>query len=560
MIKSFKKLIFCICLALLPLVLYAQGAASTFGVPFDFPLVLSGNFGELRSNHFHSGVDFKTQGVVGKPIRCVADGYICRASVQPGGYGNALYVMHDNGYMTVYGHLERFPKNIADRIRKFQYDNETFRADIRFAPDEYRVRRGEVLAFAGNSGYSFGPHLHFEVRDSSGEELYDPMRFYATRLNDTIAPRASSFAVYPRAGKGVLCGSNASRVYQAVEGLVKDTIVAWGQVGFGVKALDYMNGTNNKYGVRRIELYANDSLLFSSTMDNFSFAETRLINAWVDYGRYINDGEWFQRLHILDNNPLRALDSSAGDGWLDVNEERYYEIECRLSDYHGNTTIYRMLVLGKKDDIRNDSSHTHELYCFKENYIDYMGMRLFVPNGELFANARLNVRMEEGSSVSPRYSLGGEEYPVWHGADLQIRVDDAHVVDASKLYIRRVTKKGGHSVGGKFRDGWVGANITILGTYEVAADTVAPRLKPVNENVWEKYGKVVIAMSDRETSVSSFKGTLNGSFVLFKYSSKNGRLTLDLKEENIRRGVHQLKVVAVDAHGNEAVYEKEIKY
>ncbi|MBR5456520.1 MAG: M23 family metallopeptidase [Bacteroidaceae bacterium] len=560
MVKSFKKYISYICLALLPLALYAQGGVSTFGVPFDFPLVLSGNFGELRSNHFHSGVDFKTQGAVGKPIRCVADGYICRASVQPGGYGNALYVMHDNGYMTVYGHLERFPKNIAERVRKYQYDNETFRADLRFAPGEYKVRRGDVFAFAGNSGYSFGPHLHFEVRDSSGEELYDPMRFYATRLNDTIAPRASSFAVYPRAGKGVLACGHESKVYKVVEGMVKDTIMAWGQVGFGVKALDYMNGTNNKYGVRRIELYADDSLLFSSTMDNFSFAETRLINAWVDYGRYINDGEWFQRLHVLENNTLRAIDASVSDGWLNVDEERYYNIECRLSDYHGNTTVYRMSVLGKKDDIRNDSSHTHELYCFKENQIDYMGMRLFVPNGELFANARLNVRIEEGSSVSPRYSLGGEEYPVWHGADLQIKVDDAKGVDTSKLYIRRVTKKGGHSVGGKFRDGWVEANITILGTYEVAADTVAPRLKPVNENVWEKNGRVVIAMSDRETSVSSFKGTLNGSFVLFKYSSKNGRLTLDLKEENIRRGVHQLKVVAVDAHGNEAVYEKEIKY
>lgn len=560
MVKSFKELISYICLVLLPLALYAQGGVSTFGVPFDFPLVLSGNFGELRSNHFHSGVDFKTQGAVGKPIRCVADGYICRASVQPGGYGNALYVMHDNGYMTVYGHLERFPKNIAERVRKYQYDNETFKADLRFAPGEYKVRRGEVFAFAGNSGYSFGPHLHFEVRDSSGEELYDPIRFYATRLNDTIAPRASSFAVYPRAGRGVLAGGHESKVYKVVEGMVKDTIMAWGQVGFGVKALDYMNGTNNKYGVRRIELHADGSLLFSSTMDNFSFAETRLINAWVDYGRYINDGEWFQRLHVLENNTLRAIDASVGDGWLNVDEERYYNIECRLSDYHGNTTVYRMSVFGKKDDIRNDSSHTHELYCFKENQIDYMGMRLFVPNGELFANARLNVRMEEGTSVSPRYRLGGEEYPVWHGADLQIKVDDAQGVDTSKLYIRRVTKKGGHSVGGKFRDGWVEANITILGTYEVATDTVAPRLKPVNEKAWEKNGRVVIAMSDRETSVSSFRGTLNGSFVLFKYSSKSGRLTLDLKEENIRRGIHQLKVVAVDAHGNEAVYEKEIKY
>ena len=142
----------------------AQHDSDDFMSPFDFELFLSGNFGELRSNHFHSGIDFKTQGMVGKPVRCVADGYISRATVQAGGYGLALYVQHDNGYMTVYGHLDRFPAEVQKRIREYQYANETFTVDISLAPDELRVSRGEVLAYAGNTGYSFGPHLHFELQ------------------------------------------------------------------------------------------------------------------------------------------------------------------------------------------------------------------------------------------------------------------------------------------------------------------------------------------------------------------------------------------------------------
>lgn len=167
---------------------YAQPGDAKLRSPFDFELLLSANFGELRSNHFHSGIDVKTGGVTGKHIKCVADGYICRAKVEAGGYGLALYVMHD-GYMTVYAHLDRFPASIAKRVRNYQYEKERFEVDMHFSPGEYPVKQGEFLAYAGNSGYSFGPHLHFEVRDASGNELYNPFRSTSRRLPTHVHPR-----------------------------------------------------------------------------------------------------------------------------------------------------------------------------------------------------------------------------------------------------------------------------------------------------------------------------------------------------------------------------------
>ena len=151
--------------------------APEFGVPFDFPLLLSGNFGELRSNHFHGGLDFKTQSVTGKPLLAIADGYISKVTVTAGGYGNALYITHDNGYTSVHGHLDRFLPEIARLVRERQYSEQSFVVTLEFGPEKFRVRQGEVVAYAGNTGYSFGPHLHMEIRTTDTNEPIDPLPY-----------------------------------------------------------------------------------------------------------------------------------------------------------------------------------------------------------------------------------------------------------------------------------------------------------------------------------------------------------------------------------------------
>ena len=548
--------IFALLLAVLPL--QAQND-SVFCAPFGFELLLSGNFAELRSDHFHSGLDFKTQGATGKPIKCVADGCIVRASVQPGGYGQALYVLHENGYMTVYAHLDAFPAEVAKRVREAQYGNESFSVDITFQADEFKVKKGEFLAYAGNSGYSFGPHLHFEVRDSTGNELYDPMEFYSGMIKDRRPPVASKLAVYPYPGAGVVDSVAASKVYGVRNGVLGDTIEAWGRVGFGIQALDYMDGTNNKYGVYRIELEVDGELCFSSCADRFSFSENRLINAWTDYSRYVNDGEWFQRMYIFENNPLRMLSSNGSRGWVDICEERLYEVECRLADFHGNCSSYRFNVRGKAQEI-SEPVYEHRLYWGLNNMVERDGMRLYVPAGELFEDAMLDVVVADGEyGLSGRFSFGDEILPLVTGATLSIKVDSI-AVDSSRLYIRRVAKNGGHAVGGKYENGWVTADVGSLGCFEVAVDTVAPKLTPVKENAWMRNGKVVFSVSDKDTSVKSFRGTLDGEFILFGYSSKNRRMELDLKKEKVRRGKHLLRLEVTDACGNVAVYEKRINY
>lgn len=538
----------------------AQPAGVALSSPFDFPLYLSGNFGELRSNHFHSGIDFKTQGVTGLPIKCVADGYICRVSVTPGGYGKALYVMHDNGCMTVYGHLESFPEEIERRVRASQYKKERFSVSLWFKPSEFRVREGDILARAGNTGYSFGPHLHFEVRDASGNELYDPLVFYKDRIKDTRAPKIHSLAVYPRLGKGAVFGGAASRTYDVVNGAVADTIEAWGDIAFGIKALDYMDGTHNKYGVYRIELIVDGKCRFSSVMDNFSFSEDLLINAWLDYGRLQKDNEWYQKLFISPNNPLRALSAGKERGWITVDEERLYKVECKVSDLHGNTSVYSFAVRGKEAPAAPMPKASHTLYWATDNRVDYLGMRLDVPRGVLFENAFLNLGIEPCDAFSWRYNLADTVYPMLRGAKLSIWVGKELPVDASKLYIRHIEPDDTSSVGGTYAGGWLTADIKCLDSYEVAVDTVAPALLPQNRELWSKNGVVSFKVEENETSMSRFLGKLDGRFILFEYNSKNKLLTLDLKRESVKRGTHRLHLAVADECGNESVFDECIEY
>lgn len=538
----------------------AQLCDSLFVAPFDFPLFLSGNFGELRADHFHSGVDFKTQGVVGKPIICVADGYVCRASVTPGGYGNALYVMHDNGYMTVYAHLDRFPAGIERRVRSYQYKNETFKANLWFAPSEFRVKRGDFLAYAGNSGYSFGPHLHFEIRDSEGNELYDPMAVYKELLIDTRPPKAHSLSVYSKRGKGAVFESGKSRAYDVVNDGIAEVIEAWGEVAFGVRALDYMDGTNNKYGVYRINLIVDGDTIFNSVMDNFSFDENLLINAWIDYGRMYFNNEWYQKLYVESNNPLRAIDFCKNGGWLTVDEERDYNVELCLSDYHGNSSSCTFVVRGKRCGAVALPKSTHVLYSSANNRVEHLGMRLEVPKGVLFDDLFLDIKLQEGSGLSWKYNLTDSVYPMLKGSKISFWLGNDLPVDKSKLYIRHFEYDDTSSIGGVFEEGWITAPITVLDSYDVAIDTVPPLLSPLGEDAWMKEGKVVLSFEDKETSLKSFRGTLDGEFILFEYNSKNSAFTLDMKREKVARGKHSLSLQVVDECGNKALFEKEIEY
>ena len=516
--------------------------------PFDFPLLLSGNFGELRSNHFHGGVDFKTQGVVGKPVRCIADGYISRVTVTPGGYGQAIYITHDNGFMSVYGHLHKFMTGVQEVVEAYQYEHETFAVDLTFEPDRFPLKQGEVFALAGNEGYSFGPHLHMEMRRTDTGEYVDPLQFYTNQIKDTTAPRATHLMLYPQAGKGVVNGSPEKKVVSL--NAQQTPVTAWGQIAAGIKAYDYMDGTSNSYGVRSVTLLVDSVEVFRSTVDGFLPEENRMINAWTDFEEYVVRNSWFMRSQILPGNTWRMLQADEEGGVVTINEERPYEFCYVLEDLYGNRRTYRFCVQGKEQDIEPIRRGKYALSWSRGNVVQQPGMELVIPKGMLYEDVDLNCRVIADSlNVSFDYQLHDKAVPLHAGCPLKIGVRNYPVTDMSKYYVVRKYKGRKASAGGYFEEGFMHAKIRELGTYSVALDTVAPRVTPLNKPQW-KTGNIQFKIRDAETGIKDYKVYIDGKFALFKFSSKNAKLS-SMHPSRIKKGMrHTMEVVVTDYCGN----------
>ena len=521
-----------------------------FVSPFDFPLLLSGNFGELRANHFHGGVDFKTQGVVGKPIRCIADGYISRVTVTPGGYGQAVYITHDNGYTSVHGHLHKFMTEVEQVVEAYQYEHETFAVDLTFGPDRFPLKQGEVFALAGNEGYSFGPHLHMELRKTDTGEYIDPLQFYTDIIKDKTAPRATHIMLYPQAGKGVVAGSSKKKALPLAA--LQTPVTAWGKIAVGIKAYDYMDGTSNNYGVRSVTLLVDSVEVFRSTVDGFLPDENRMINAWTDYEEYATRGSWFMRSQILPGNTWRMLQADEEGGVVTINEERLYEFCYVLEDLYGNRRTYRFKVQGKEQPIEPLYKGKHYLSWNQGNVIQKPGMELVIPKGMLYEDVDLNCKVIADSlNISFDYQLHDRPVPLHAGCSLMIGVRNYPIPDMTKYYVVRKYKGRKASAGGYFEEGFMHANIRELGTYSVALDTVAPRIVPLNRPQW-KGGNIRFKIRDAETGIKDYKVYIDGAFVLFKFSSKNAVLSC-MHPSRIKRGMkHRMEVVITDYCGNVA--------
>lgn len=534
--------------------LRAQVTQPQFGVPFDFPLLLSGNFGELRSNHFHGGLDFKTQGVTGKPLLAIADGYISKVTVTAGGYGNALYITHDNGYTSVHGHLDRFLPEIARLVREKQYEEESFVVTLEFGPQEFRVKQGEVVAYAGNTGYSFGPHLHMEIRTTDTNEPIDPLPFYKDKITDNIAPRATRIMVYGGVNASIPQSSLGIPITLSPQQLSEAPILAWGRISTAISANDYMNGTTNNYGVRYVRLYVDDQLVSSSDVDRFSFDENRLINSWTDYAEQRRSGRWYMRSAIAENNDLRMLRADEHRGWVTIDEEREYHFRYELEDLYGNRSVYRFVVRGKRMDIPQRLPDYHYLMdASRPNRFYTQGFELWIPKGELFDDVELAYDVIPSAvDQVPHYRLTHSRIPLRKAAEITIPIWPDRGIDGSKLYVARVDGNGRQYCGGNYRFGRITADITELGTYTVCVDTVAPKITPIGSTAWRQQGRVVFRIADGETGIRSYRGTIDGRWVLFKYSSKTARLTCDLKAEGIGPGRHTIEMVVTDMRGNES--------
>ena len=516
----------------------------SFTPPFDFPITFSGNFGEIRANHFHGGLDFKTGGTIGKPVRALADGYISRIRVTHGS-GYVLDVAYDNGYSTIKRHLSAFVGDVARRVEDLQYEKENWEVEITPEPDEYPVKAGQIIALSGNTGYSFGPHLHLDMIETATDEYIDPLPFFMNKVKDKTAPRAEGIMLFPQPGKGVVEGKQTRRAFPAHP---TKPITAWGLIGAGIRAYDYMDGVQNKYGVKTVILEVDGEEVFRSTIDRFAYEENRYINSWT-HGQYMKS-------FIEPGNRLRMLQASNGNrGLVEINEERPYRFVYTLSDALGNTSKVRFTVQGQKTTIAPvEHREKYALKWDKVNYLQEPGLELVIPKGMLYDDVLLNysVRADSGD-IAFTYQLNDTRIPMHNACDLRIGLRRRPVEDVTKYYVAGVTARGGkYRIGGKYEDGVMKVRIRDLGTYTVAVDTVPPVITPVNQAQWGRTGKIIFKAKDKETGINTYRGTIDGKYALFgKPNSISGNLVCELDPKHVEKGgKHVVEMTVTDGCGN----------
>ena len=536
-----KKWVAYISLCCCALTLHAQ----QYVPPMDHVITFSGNYGEIRADHYHGGLDFKTGGAEGKGVRAIADGYISRIQVNSSS-GLVLTVTFPDGWSAAYRHLSSFMEPIASRVKAWQYEHQSWEMELRPAPEEYPVKAGQPIARSGNTGYSLGPHLHLDLFNAE-DEYVDPLPFFLDKVKDHTAPKPEGFMLFPQPGQGVVDGSQAQKTFPLNP---QKPIQVWGLVGVGIKAYDYMDGVHNKYGVKFVTLTVDGDTVFRSTVDHFAYEENRYINSWCE-GQYMKS-------FIEPGNKLRMLQAyNENNGLLTINEDRPYKLQYTLTDAFGNTTKVNLTLQGKRQEIAPLPYGDEEtLHYDRVNVVQRPGLQLVIPRGALYKDAHLNYqqRTTDSTAIASVYRITDDVIKLHTGAELQIGVRNMPVEDATKYHIVRVGKDGRKSsVGGKLEEGFVKARVLQLGTFSVDVDTIPPTIKPVNQNTWAKTGKVTLKPEDKETGISRYEAMIDGEWALLgRPNSANNNLVLVLDPEHVTKGKrHELAVTVTDGCGNQ---------
>ena len=542
--------------------------SQTFRSPFDFPLYLSGNFGELRPNHFHSGIDFKTQGVEGKPVFAVKDGYVCRIVVSPWGYGNVVYLAHPDGEIkTVYAHLQRFTKEMGAYVKIKQYEQERFSVDLSFLPEQFPVKEGDLIGYGGNSGSSGGPHLHFEVRDLSTDDPMDPLPYFKNRIKDTRPPKAQAIMIYPVEGEGIVNNSSQKQKLQLVttkEGKqsVSGKVEAWGKVAFSINVDDFMDGAKNVYGVRELILFVDSQEIFRSSLDRFSFSETRYINAWVDYDLWRNKKSFYTKTFVEPGNRLSFI-KSKNRGYIDIDQTRDYHIVFQMTDIYENTARIPIKVIGKEQTVRPPDTDSTTLFHWNgENRFGAKGIRLNIPRNNLYSDIYFRYGTEKTTTyLSDMHILHDTPVPLHRKAQLSLFL--LHdTLDNNKQYgIVSIRDKDRSWIGGTYRDGWIDGEISELGSkYAIAMDTIPPKISPIDEMKWVTNKSILFRITDDLSGVESYRGEIDGQYVLFEMDGKKALIRYDFDPDRLTRGKCSLSLFVTDACGNESVYQSSFTW
>ena len=544
-----------------------------FRNPLDIPIFLAGNFGECRPGHFHSGVDIKTQGKENQPVHAAADGYISRIKMDKGGFGHALYITHPNGFTTLYAHLNDFSPAIQKYLKKEQYEKKHWDVDVQLTPTQFPVKKGQQIAWSGNTGASTAPHLHFEIRNTATEHPLNPEMF-GLPIVDKTAPVVAEVAFYNTAipnGEPItfpLAKREISYVPAHVDRrdyeVKNDTVnVPPGTVGIGVNLDDYMDGSENTIAFYTAKLYVDDSLQTQVTLDDIGYDETRYVNAYTDYRAKQQHNKWIQRLYQLPGNHLDHIYSylNSSRGTFKLQGDETHKITIVIADDNANVSkvifyAHTPGTLKWNSETEAKSGYTR-FYANRQNIFMDTNVVFTLDNTQLYDDTWFRCeRTRDPTVYSNKFRIGQPWVPVHHYFDLHIKpnkqVPPELRTKVAMMYSDDKDEDG--RAAARTDSGWYKARVRNFGTYWLDIDTTAPTIKSMQKNnaIMSKAKQITFDVKDDMTSVKSFSGYLDGKWICFE---QHNNLFFYKFDEHCPKGRHELVFKADDENGNERIFK-----
>ena len=546
-----------------------------FRPPLDGRLYLSGTFGELRSNHFHAGIDIKTGGAEGKKVYAIADGYVSRIKVSTGGYGKAVYITHPNGYVSVYGHLQKFNTKLEKFVNNHQYKKESFVMEAYPGKDELVVQKGDIIAFSGNTGGSSAPHLHFEIREESSQHPVNPLMFKSISVKDFYRPKILEVGIYPVDDNSLINGKNDT-VYYSVGGWGEQhyltnspKIKVSGNIAFGIRTYDAMNDISNKNGVYTVDGYIDSLKYFGLKMDKISFATSRYLNSLIDYNYFKLKKRRLIRSQVDTNNRLFNYTDVQSNGIVQFSDSSLHNMKYIVDDIYGNTSKLEFAVKSEGADRKDKKTAPINSGTFfefqKVNKVQREGVSVSFPANAFYQSLYFlfDTTHSDSTFYSDIFHIHNKYTAVQKAFTLEIEPKYVDEELKNQLYISYVADNGGTwYIGSKWNGNRLQVKSKLLGNYSVKADTIPPIISPVNikDGASIRNSKSInVKIRDKQTGIKRYRGTLNDNWILMEYEPKKNVLVYKF-DDKLQKGTNEFKLVVSDLLGNETIYEATLSY
>ena len=524
---------------------FAQYNGLGFIYPLDREVIITGNYGEIRPNHFHAGLDFSTDPSVNLPIKSVGDGYVSRIKISSVGYGRVLYITHPNGYVSVYAHQKKYVSKIDNFIRQKQLEQKKNELEIILNPNELPVKKGEIIGYTGNSGSSTGPHLHFELREEKSEIPINPLLVYD--IEDDVKPELTHLAIYSTADT-----NNIKRLLTIPINKVgnKLSLPKYTQVlnentfAIGFSGFDRASATNNKNNIYEAKILLDDQLIYHHQLNNISFDNGRYVNVFSEK----DNGIKFQKCFTPACYDIGIYKSVVNGGKILLNDTFSHKVNLFISDEKGNTNNLTFYVKTKNLNGYKLNSIKYTIFCNKESFIKKEDVEVLIGAGTLSNNSSVGVYINKlGNAV-----IGNKEEPLLKAFSLSIKIPKVIKGKEDKMII----KNGDNCLIGKYENGWFKAESKTFGTFSILYDTVAPTVTlPQSKNTKIHTANFLsFKIRDHLSGIASYNIYVNNVWQIAEYDAKSNTVTCYFTEPNPK----SVKIEVIDRVGNKAILNKEL--